>query len=645
MSMRIEQDYSAFTGRDPPPSNGTKKAALFHEEQFERAQAKLAKFGFRACLAGAAGLLLGAIKYGGSFPAKALGALGDFGGALTALAAPFFHWKNEVNNRDHLKNRSEKKERSFFDDFKDLFYRFGSIGFTPYVFKPFIDPTFWGKSIWHKITNIVNLPILGFIGWGYGVTSFSAVLSWWYRKSEQTRIASLEKKIEATTNEAEKARLRVHLESCEARFKGYDQKFDGQRRLLTIASITIPAMQGLRQWADSMAFFTGKMSFKEFFSRPIQGLCRLVSFFVGPLATFSKGFDCAVRIADEYEHLQPTLPKSLRSYIKTFSEWFKGKMREEDNFLKRIRQFAEIVFHTLSPMSMFSLIAPLVDEPFTDKQAQARGGFAKAYDTTIGVLGKIAAVTCCGSYVVLARLPQTIFQSIYFGRWFYGQWIKKERKEDTAAAIERIQNNICNSPIVKGVSKKARQWVEYLLPGFYEGQVNCSYKTYEEVMAIESFAQVKEKYKDVLKSTLTDDARAEIIGYCLEVASDRAKEGYHELDDKEVQDIKNNVKWLLDKELGLIKNMNIELPFPGSSFIAEEFVRLLDFEARFRSMSSKSPHHRMTTAYHNDEVGISYNGELKVVESECIMGGLRRFGNLVIGFCKWLGRGEPGVLT
>ena len=102
----------------------------------------------------------------------------------------------------------------------------------------------------------------------------------------------------------------------------------------------------------------------------------------------------------------------------------------------------------------------------------------------------------------------------------------------------------------------------------------------------------------------------------------------------EINDIEVLINKKIDQEIGLAPKRTsvdkVKLPFVGSNYLVEEFVRLFDMESRIRAMDEKTPHHRMLTAYRNDEVGISFKGELRVVENECFMGGLRRFGNFLL---------------
>ena len=138
------------------------------ETEFNKQEDKFTKIIFAAIAAAAVPTFIATLKNGFSAPSQVLRIIGDLFGSAATIATPYFMGKNELNNYKDLKTGNEEKR--FFDNLREGFYRCCSLGFTPFIFEKFIDPKTWGKSIFHKGANLLNLLNLGFTGytWGYG---------------------------------------------------------------------------------------------------------------------------------------------------------------------------------------------------------------------------------------------------------------------------------------------------------------------------------------------------------------------------------------------------------------------------------------------------------------------------------------------
>ena len=137
---------------------------LSAEEDYAKAEKTFTKVGVGIAGGTAVGLLLGFFKFGSGFPAKTLEVIGDSFGAIASVASPFAIIGNEIKNFNLLKGITRTTQGIFkvFDDWIDVFYRFCSVGFSVYIFKPFVDPEMFGKSIFHKIATVANIPNLLF---------------------------------------------------------------------------------------------------------------------------------------------------------------------------------------------------------------------------------------------------------------------------------------------------------------------------------------------------------------------------------------------------------------------------------------------------------------------------------------------------
>ena len=237
-------------------------------------------------------------------------------------------------------------------------------------------------------------------------------------------------------------------------------------------------------------------------------------------------------------------------------------------------------------------------------------------------------------YVTLGRLPQTIFQASYFGRKLIG---KLSGKEATNEDLENVREKICNSTIVKGLSKFAQNTISKLVPDWYKKDENGNlvyndeienedgYLNYEQIQAKYSLDQAKEKdnFKEFFKtpSKIGKIEEEAIIQDCLEYVIKDSNQGQHSITQEELNKVTNILKNKIDclKDSSL-KPKRKALPFIGAHFLAKYVFKLLDLETRIKKIDYKSSHHNMTTAYDNDEIGISFDYELLPVVARCTKG-------------------------
>ncbi len=582
------------------------------QREFEEVESKYKKIGGGILGASALAVVIGSLKSGWTFPAKFLQIAGDAFGSIASIAAPVFIVGNEIKNHKLLKGADEK-EFKVFDDLRKGFYRCASLGFTPFIFEPFVNPEKFGKSIFHKIATVANIPNLIFTGYSWGLGNFKALLLWGMRTVEQFN----GRKALAAKNDS---MVDFHNKRAQALYKLYD----GCERSAVIGSIANPTLQGLRQWADSMSFFFSKNGFstKEFFENPFLGVSRLISLVVGVPETFAKGVDSVVRVVKERENLKPALPKFLKS--KQAFE-LAGKIEKElcnsKGTLNSIRHYAEIVFHTLSPLSMFALFAPLLGEKHISEEAQSQGGVAGALNKVIGGYGKTLTVLFTGLYVTLARLPQAIFQLAYFGKKVSGKFADKDVSVDE---LNTMKKNISNSSIISGISNVAKSCIEKLVPDFYTAEHDHGYLTYEQIQAKYSFEQAEQddRFKEILQvgAKITSNQKDEIVKSCINYVEKDAEIGRHILSSEERNNIKKIIGNKIENKINPGPKRKTELPFIGAEFLATYIFKLFDLKTRLQSIDYRSDHHNMTTAYDNDERRISFEYELLPVVAKCTKG-------------------------
>ena len=618
---------------------------------FQGVKKKFTFFAWTAALATGAGMLPFVWKEGLKAPARILQIVGDFFGSAATLSAPFALITNEIKNYGALTGKSKiNGNGDVFDKVREVFYRCCSLGFTPFIFEPFINPEKFGKSIFHKLATFANIPNLIFTGGAWGFGNFQALLAWGLRQNESRQANNLispEKRayLEKAQNARTPGEKELYLAKAEelstheekrirAKEKGFDRIYSSAKRLATIGSIANPTMQGLRQAADSLALLTGQMSREEFFQRPLLGASRIVSLFVGIPEFFIKGIDSVVRVLDESKHLEPVLPESVNKRIKSASAYLNAQIKtKEPGFLKSLIHNTEILFHTLSPLSMFALFTPMLDESSQSEEAQNRGGITGLLDKVIGRTGKVLTIIFTGSYVAFARLPQTLMQSVfYINKKFLG-------KSDNELK-DILHNKLANNTVISGVSNAARKCIDFLVENYYTAEHQHSYLTFEQVAANESFDQAKEEFKTevnyaVKEKQISPELESAIVKYCLKYSNDDATKNFHELTPAELANIEKLVRSKIKHTIGLPNGDNgikpqLKPKFPGAYFLATYIARLFDIKERILNTDCTTSHRNMKTVYKREELDISFEGELYPVLTECVQG-LRRTVNLVQG--------------
>ena len=539
--------------------------------------------------------------------------------------------KNEFNNYKHL--REGKTQRTFFDDLRDGFYRCCSSGFIPFIFEQFINPNTWKKSIFHKFANSINIVNLLFTGYTWGYGNLKALLVWGFRTHEQLEAQKAERRKDTRTAE-------VHYK----RAKEFDTKYQSIKRMAIIGSIANPTMQGLNQCADALAFIFGKIPAKDFFKNPFHGISRLISLVVGIPESFAKFVDSLVRVTvKERKHLTHALPGPFLRLAEKIGNWLEPRITN-NGFIKTIKNFAEMIFHTLSPLSMFALFAPLLGESHLDKEAQRHGGLQGLLDKVIGRTGKTLTLFITGIYVTFGRLPQSYFQLRYFIRKYIGK-VRGESTETTRAALLKLKNELLNSPIIGGVSKIARGLIRKLVGDFYSKtkEIENGFPSYEQIEAKYGFEQGAAEYESLLKegADLTEGKIQEIVNTCLGFVRKNAVQGNYILDSKEEEKIsrliKNKVLKAISTDPDSInpKPRKVKLLFPGADFIARFILRGFDLKSRLKNINWKSDHHVKETAYVIDELW-NFDAELPPVICECVHG-LRNTVNRVFNIFRFLG--------
>ena len=624
--------------------------------------------------------LIGALTRGTAFPSRFLQVLGDSCGSVAALAAPYFQVKNEIENFEAAKNG--KGENTLFDGSLKLFYRLCSQGLVPFIFERLLNPANITKSVFHKIAAVINIPFVAFTGytWGFGNTQAIAALG--LRKEA-------EKKEELCKHNSQYAQAEEHRLQKES----YERIYNSAERMLTIGSIANPVMPCLQYAADGLHAFSnfikGEQKLSDFFTRPILSLSRLISTVIAVPEAFAKGVDAFMRVVvNERHHLKAVLPEKLNN---TFYKW--GKNLEEklakDGALRKLKNGSEMVFHALSPYAMTGLFAPLLDRPHINEEAQSLGGASAFLDKWVGRYAKTLTLIFTGFYVGFGRLPQGIFQSIYFGRKLIGKYIKKENDDVTQEALKSIRKNIHDNPLISGVSKFAKKAIEKLVPNFYTVENEYGFPDYKQVLASNSFDQAQADYKvlfdalkvfsikdngenhsDLRKKKMTqlltepgfekeiefykkeidldlpeiadqiikrdNDVKEliskKIVKYCLEYSTYECAQGNYDTTPEDLVEIERLVR---EKISFVTKDKNKELvapSFPGALFLARIFLRPLDFQSRLPLWN----HDKLVKLpiYQGDEINSAFRNELEVVGSEnadC----LRRLINLFSGIPAW----------
>lgn len=574
-------------------------------KKFNKIQKTYFKYVGAASGVSLAGLALGSAKYGVGFPAKALRTVGDAFGAIAALSVPFLLGKNEINEYKRLKHGTAKGTAAEKHSINELLYRCVSIGFLPYIFESLIDPKKISSSKTQLFTTIVNIPNLLFTGITFGLGSFNSILAWILRAKEQFKFDNEQK---------EEILLRKHC---------FNQIYSSTKRLVTIGSIALPAMHGLKRFGEAIdSVFKDGLSMKESLKMPLTTMSRILNLGIGLPEVFAKSFDSIARIAQEIDHLKAALPKTLISPIERFSKHFdKQVSSDSNNILKTTRNLAEVIFHTLSPISQLAFIAPVLD------QKTLNNSFV---EKIIGIYGKASLFLTTIPYIFISRFPQTVAQCIYFGRYYYGKHIKKESNKDIQRAVENIQDKICNFPIIKQTSKKVELITNHILPDYNEHE----FPSFTDIQANYSFAQAQEVFKDKLQSgyKLTKEESKTIIDFCLNYAEKSSSRAFQKLTNNELVEIQQKIEAKIDNILNpqqiIPRKTNIK--FPGAYLLAH-YLRPFNFVRRIKALGTQSPFHRMETAYNIDEIPAFETQEFLIVLSECAVSGLRNTVNRILG--------------
>lgn len=576
-----------------------------------------------------AGLAFGSAKYGISFPARTLRVIGDTFGAIAALAVPFLVGKNEVNEYNRLKHGIAKGTGAQEHSINELLYRSVSIGFLPYIFESLIDPEKIGKSGVQLFATVANIPNLIFTGITFGLGSFNSIIAWILRAKEQFKFDTKQAELEKLQNnrfrlsQEEIDKKLSELEEVSKRKHCFNQLYLSTKRLVTIGSIALPAMHGLRRFAEACnSVFKDGITLKECLSKPFTTMSRTLNLGIGLPEVFAKSFDSVARIAQEIDHLKPALPNVLVGPVERFSKYFdKQVSSNSNNFLKSTRNLAEVIFHTLSPVSQLAFIAPILDQKNTN---------ISLLDKVIDAYGRTSLLLTTIPYIFISRFPQTLAQCIYFGRYYYGKVIKKESNTDIQKSVENIQEKICKLPIIKQVSKKAESITNYILPDYNKHE----FPSFIDIQANYSFAQVQEVFKDKLQEgcMLTVEERKNIVDYCLNYVEKGSRRAFQKLANNELLKIKQKIEMKIENTLNPKKVIprKTDIKFPGA-YLLSHFLRPFNFVARIKALGTQSPFHRMETAYNIDEIPAFETQEFLIVLSECAASGLHNTVNRMLG--------------
>lgn len=607
--------------------------------------------------------IFGALLKGSAFPSKLCHVIGDLFGSAAAVAAPFAQTYNEYRNYSDAKNGNGHggDNGELFDDYLKLFYRSCSQGLVPFIFERLLNPENITKSIWHKAAALINLPFIVFTGYSWGFGNTQGIIAWALRKGEEIK----EKK--STGVEKEEHRLRK---------EGYEKIYNSAERLLTIGSIANPVMPCLQYAADGLYAFTnflkGETNIVDFFQRPILSVSKLVSVGIALPEAFAKGVDAFMRVVvNERHHLKDVLPAKVNNTVEVWGRSLEKRLAENGK-LRKLKNSSEMVFHALSPFAMITLFAPMLDRPHIDEEVQAKGGTAAFFDRWIGRYAKLLTSVFTGFYVTFGRLPQGIFQSIYFGRKLIGRYIKGEDEKTTQDALISLRKRIYDSKLVSSVSNFAKSTIEKLVPNFYTTENEYGFPDYRQVLASYSFDQANADYKylfnalkifsikdsheqeyselrkdkiiqllnepgfeqanefykkeinlDLLKiadgivygdSSIKELITQKIVQYCLEYSTYECRQGNYEITTEDLLEIEKLVR---KKVVNFTKDTpreRVAPKFPFALFLARTFLRPLDLQSRLPLWN----HDKQVklAIYQGDEINSAFRNELEVVGAE-----------------------------
>lgn len=659
-----------FTNEEP---TNTQRRLQSPDERFRELKLRFAKA--VGIVAGLIALIftVGTYKKGWSFPSRFLQVIGDAFGTIATVSFPVAEVVNECKNftstngnGNHNTNGNGKdKKAKFFDDYLDFDYRVTSHGLFPYIYERLLNPNNITKSIFHKAAAILNIPFILFTGYAWAFGNTQALIAWGLRKAEVIR----------GNNTSDEAKKGLH----ELRADDYNRIYNSAERLLRIGSTANPVMPCLQYCADGLhalvSFVKGENSIKDLFKRPILSLSKAGSIFVAIPEAIAKGVDAVMRVlVSERDHLKPVLPDFAYNRMKAWGDWIEKRISnpKEDHWVKRLKNNSEMLFHAVSPFAMAFLFAQMLDRSNKSEEAQAQGGTTASLDKWLGRYGKTITILFTGFYVFLSRLPQGVFQSIYFGRKLIGKWFKKETEEQSQKALITLRQKIHDNPIVTGISKFARKCITFCVPNFYDELVDNKYgdPSYIQVLAKYSLDQAKEEHKilfDILRlysikqletkihavdqivealkttnqryikeigldleaciegatngdETIKELLTQKIIGYCLAYAKKECIQGYYELDEhrpnesKEIERlIRSKIKHLStppDKR----ESQQLQPRFPFALFLVRNFLDAFDIQSFLPTW-----HHDKANKleyYQGKEMNKAFNKEYEVVKCE-----------------------------
>lgn len=589
-------------------------------EEFYSVQKKFFKYAGGTSAAVILGTGALSFKYGWDIPAKVLRIVGNGFGAVAATLTPFILGKNEVNDFNILKHGKKSVSGSQLNNLNELFYRSLSAGFMPFTFESFINPKEIFRSKTSTIATVLNIPNFLFTSFFYGLGNLNSILAWGLTAKEEIKNQQL------TIDSEKNPILKQDLVDSTNRLQSYKRLYSSLKRAATLGSISLPAMHGMKRWAESIDFFfRGEMSMREFFGQPFLALSRILSFGIGLPESIAKAYDSLARVIQEKEHLRPALPKFAMSFLDRFANKFESKVSSnQNNLLKSTRYAAEVIFHTLSPLSHVAFLSPLLSKPALNEEIQSQGGIAALANKVFGYYGKTLVNVFIGSYAFASRLPQGIVQSIYFGRYYYGKHVKGETDKESEAIARKIQTSICNLPIVRHISKLAHNTTKYLVEDFYEAEHLFSYPSFEDIQAKVSFEQAEKLFKDILHpgKEVSEEEKNLILDYCINFLKQNALKAYATVDESTINLVREKVNLKINQTINPSPKpqRRTNIKFPGANFLAS-FVSQFDWSNRLGKLDPRSPFHRMETGYHIDELP-SFERELMVVLSECASSGL-----------------------
>lgn len=660
-----------FTNEEPI---NTKRKGQSPDERFRELKLRFAKA--VGIVAGLIALIftVGTYKKGWSFPSRFLQVIGDAFGTIATVSFPVAEVINECKNftsnntnKNHTSNGNGNGKSSFFDDYLKFDYRVTSHGLFPYIYERLLNPNNITKSIFHKAAAIANIPFILFTGYAWAFGNTQALIAWGLRKAEQIR--------ENNTND--KAKKVLHR----LRADDYHRIYNSAERLLRIGSTANPVMPCLQYCADGLhalvSFVKGENSIKDLLKRPILSLSKAGSIFVAIPEAIAKGVDAVMRVlVSERDHLKPVLPDFAYNRMKAWGNWIEKRISnpKEDHWVKRLKNNSEMLFHAVSPFAMAFLFAPMLDRSNKSEEAQSQGGTTASLDKWLGRYGKTITILFTGFYVFLSRLPQGVFQSIYFGRKLIGKWFKKETEEQSQEACKKLRQKIYDNPLVSGISRFARKCITFCVPNFYDENVNNDYgdPSYIQVLAKYSLDQAKEEHKllfDVLKlySIEEQDAKIEaakkivdipdfqiirqrylnqieldlltciedakngdeatkelltqnIIRYCLAYAKKECIQGYYELDkyradeSKEIERLIRSKIRHISTPPNIRESQELQPRFPFALFLVRNFLSAFDIQSFLPTW-----HHDKANKleyYQGKEMNKAFNNEYEVVKCE-----------------------------